>query len=92
MQANATNVLKSRCEGISLPAGLICADDDIRAELESGMSTRSESHADLPKYWMMNLGTATATAVSLFGLAFLIPVLIRGVAFLARRYWRWLNA
>jgi hypothetical protein len=75
--------------------------EPIRRELERG--ARETSHADLPKYWMMNVGIAAATAAGLFsltflipmlirGIAFLIPMLIRGVAFLARRYWRWLNA
>jgi hypothetical protein len=59
-------------------------------ELERGGN--EEFHADLPDYWMMNVRVAAATAASLFGLTFLIPMLIRGIAFLARRYWRWLNA
>jgi hypothetical protein len=62
----------------------------IEDELKSGGIERG--HADHSMYWMMNVGTAAATAVSLFGLVYLIPMLIRGVAFLARRYWRWLNA
>jgi len=49
-------------------------------------------HADLLQYLAMNVGVAAATAFSLFGLAYLIPMLIRGVVFLARRCWRWLNA
>ena len=49
-------------------------------------------HADLLQYLAMNVGVAAATAFSLFGLAYLIPMLIRGVVFLAQRCWRWLNA
>jgi hypothetical protein len=59
-------------------------------QLEKG--GRKKLLADLPEYWAMNVGVAAATAFSLFGLAYLIPMLIRGVAFLARRYWGWLNA
>jgi hypothetical protein len=51
-----------------------------------------EYHPDHPKYLAMNVGVAAATFVSVFGLAFLIPMLIHGLAFLARRYWKWLNA
>jgi hypothetical protein len=51
-----------------------------------------EYHPDRPKYLAMNVGVAAATFVSFFALAFLIPILIHGVAFLARRYWTWLNA
>jgi hypothetical protein len=40
----------------------------------------------------MNAGVAGATFVSVFGLAFLIPMLIYGLAFLAQRYWKWLKA
>ena len=61
-----------------------------KAELERG--TRPEWRDDLPKYWMMYVGTAAATFISLFGLAYLIPMWIRGLAFLVRRYWKWLNA
>lgn len=51
-----------------------------------------EYHADQPKYLAMNAGVAGATFVSVFGLAFLIPMLIYGLAFLAQRYWKWLKA
>jgi hypothetical protein len=51
-----------------------------------------ESYLDHPKYLAMNVGAAAATFVSVFSLAFLIPMLIRGLASLARRYWKWLNA
>jgi hypothetical protein len=37
-----------------------------------------------PKYWALNLATALAGFVIVFGLAYLLPAL-------ARRYWRWLN-
>jgi len=62
----------------------------IQKELETGK--RAEWHADLPMYLVINVVTAAATAVSIFGLAYLIPMLIRGVISLARRYWRWLKA
>jgi hypothetical protein len=63
---------------------------EIARELESG--TREEYRADRSKYWMMNVGIAAASAVILFGLAYLIPILFRGIASLARRYWNWLKA
>ena len=63
----------------------------IENELEWG-TRRGGVHADLLQYLAMNVGVAAATAFSLFGLAYLIPMLIRGVVFLARRCWRWLNA
>jgi hypothetical protein len=79
--------------------GLSTLNFKIRLGEELATGERDTFHTDLPKYWMVNVGTAAATAVSLFGLAYLIPMLIRGVAFLARgiaflarRYWRWLNA
>jgi hypothetical protein len=62
----------------------------VEGELAAGAT--SELHDDRPKYWIMNVGIAAATAASLFGLVFLIPMLARGIAFLARRYWKWLNA
>jgi hypothetical protein len=80
------------CKSIDLPHGLICIRDDDKAKLESGTRKEYSDHTDLPKYWMMNVRVAAATAIGLFGLTFLIPMLIRGVVFLARRYWRWLNA
>jgi hypothetical protein len=51
-----------------------------------------EHHPDWPKYLALNVGVAAATFVSVFGLALLVPMLIRGLAFLAQRYWKWLNA
>jgi len=51
-----------------------------------------EYHADWPKYVAVNVGAAAATFVGVFSLAFLVPILIHGLAFLARRYWKWLNA
>jgi hypothetical protein len=68
------------------------ADYKWRVEANLATGTWNEWHDDRPKYWMMNLGIAAATAASLFCLTFLIPMLARGVAFLARRYWRWLKA
>ena len=61
---------------------------EMRMEEELKKGETDEWHADLPKYWMMNAGPAAATFVSIFALAYLIPLLIRGVA---RRYWKWLN-
>jgi hypothetical protein len=40
----------------------------------------------------MNVITAAATAIILYLLAYLIPMLFRGIASLVRRYWKWLNA
>jgi hypothetical protein len=51
-----------------------------------------EHHPDWPKYLALNGGVAAATFASIFALAFLIPLLVRGSAFLIRRYWKWLNA
>jgi hypothetical protein len=69
----------------------------IEEELERG--TREQRHFDLSKYLALNVGVAAVTAGSLIVLAYLIPMLFRGVVFLARsvaflvrRYWRWLNA
>jgi hypothetical protein len=89
-----------RCEDMvfpALPPWAIPIDDideeycyHLRAELERG--TTEELRPDRSKYWVMNVGAAAVSAVSLFGLAYLIPMLIRGVVFLTRRYWRWLSA
>jgi hypothetical protein len=51
-----------------------------------------EHHPDWPKYLALNGGVAAATFASIIALAFLIPMLVRGSAFLIRRYWKWLNA
>ena len=58
--------------------------------LERG--TTEQRHFDLAGYLAMNVVTAAATAVILYLLAYLIPMLFRGIASLARRYWNWLNA
>ena len=47
-------------------------------ELEWG-TRRGGVHGDLLQYLAMNVGVAATTAFSLFGLAYLIPMLIRGV-------------
>jgi hypothetical protein len=51
-----------------------------------------EHHRDWPKYLALNGGVAAATFASVFSLAFLVQMLIRGLAFSARRYWKRLNA
>lgn len=51
-----------------------------------------EHRSDLPRYLVANGAAAVAAFVSVFLLAFLIPTLVRGLAFLIRRYWGWLNA
>ena len=47
---------------------------------------------DIFKYVAINIAVAAATFISVFVLAFLIPMLARGSVFFVRRYWRWLNA
>jgi hypothetical protein len=76
-------------EVVPLPDGLVCADDDARAQLERG--TREQRHFDLAKYLAMNVVIAVATGCIIYLLALFIPLLFRGIAALARRYWRWLN-
>lgn len=51
-----------------------------------------ERRLDLPKYLALNGGVAVTMFASVFALALLIPLMIRGCASLARRYWDWLNA
>jgi hypothetical protein len=51
-----------------------------------------EYYPDRLKYLALNVGVPVATFVGVFSLAFLIPMLIRGLAFLTRIYWKWLNA
>jgi len=62
----------------------------IEEELERGK--RAEFHADLAKDLALNVLIAAATGYILFLLAYLIPMLFRGIASLVRRYWNWLNA
>jgi len=62
----------------------------IEEELERGK--RAEFHADLAKDLALNVLIAAATGYILFLLAYLIPMLFQGIASLARRYWKWLNA
>jgi hypothetical protein len=59
-----------------------------------GLLQRGEyySYFDSRKFFTLNLMALIGGFVGVFGLAYLIPMLIRGVAFLARRYCRWLNA
>jgi len=64
--------------------------DRARRELELGGDY--EDHPDLSKYLALNGGVAIATFAGVFVLAFLIPMLIRCVTHLVRRYWKWLNA
>ena len=66
----------------------LCYDD--KEKFERGGDY--EYHPDWLEYLAPNVGVAAATFASVFGLAFLVPILIHGLAFLARRYWEWLNA
>jgi hypothetical protein len=43
------------------------------------------SHFSAPKYLALNVAAAVAGFVSIFGLAIVVPALIK-------RYWKWLNA
>jgi hypothetical protein len=49
-------------------------------------------HFDRLEYLALNIGAAIAAFIVVFGLVFLIPMLVGGFAFLIRRYWKWLNA
>jgi|ERR1700730_6666176 hypothetical protein len=51
-----------------------------------------EYYPDQRLYLTRNAAAVAATFVSVFGLTFLIPMLIHGLAFQAQRYWKWLNA
>ena len=62
----------------------------LEEEYEQG--GRYEYSPNLQKYLAINAGVATATFISVFVLAFLIPMLARGSAFIVRRYWQWLDA
>lgn len=53
---------------------------------------KREYHPDLAKYLALNGGIAAATFISVFVLALLIPMMMRGFGSLARRYLQWLNA
>ena len=66
----------------------ICSRDKEKFELGG----EYEYHLDRLKYLTLNFGTAIAAFISVFGLALLLPMLVRGCAFLALRYWKWLNA
>lgn len=62
----------------------------LEEEYEQG--GRYEHPPNLQKYLAINAGVAMATFISVFALAFLIPMLARGSAFIVRRYWQWLDA
>ena len=49
-------------------------------------------HFDLLEYFALNIGAAIVAFIGVYGLAFLIPMLVGGFAVLIRRYWKWLNA
>jgi hypothetical protein len=49
-------------------------------------------HFDRLEYLALNIGAAIVAFIAIFGLAFLIPNLVSGFAFLIRGYWNWLNA
>lgn len=51
-----------------------------------------ERHPDWLKYWLSNAVAVAATFAAIFGLAYLIPALVRGFAFSMRRYWKWLKS
>jgi hypothetical protein len=57
-----------------------------------GLGGDYEYYPDELKYLAINLGAAALAFASIFGLTFLVPMLIRGVALMAQRYWKWLNA
>jgi hypothetical protein len=71
----------------SFVADFICRKEKEKFELGGDY----EYHPDGLKYLAVNVGAALATFVGVFGLAFLVPILIHGLASLARRYWKWLN-
>lgn len=71
----------------SIVRGYFCTRDKERFELGGEYEYRT----DWLKYLILNVGTAIAVFVGVFGLALLVPMLVRGFAFLALRYWRWLN-
>ena len=67
---------------------IVCSE--YREEYENG--GKYNYYPSLPTYLALNASVAVATFLSTFVLAFLIPMLVRGIALLVRRYWRWLNA
>jgi hypothetical protein len=76
------------CEFIkSFPKRYICQQD--HENLERGAEIHS--YLSLPKYFGINLATALSAYAVIFGLTFLVPILIHAIASLIRRYWLWLN-
>jgi hypothetical protein len=67
-----------------------CHRDKEKVELELG--GHSEYYPLWLEYLAMNAGVAAATFACVFGLALLIPMFVRSLAFLILRYWKWLNA
>jgi hypothetical protein len=58
---------------------------------EFDWSGEHKYHFDRAKYLLQNIGIAIISFISVFVLAFLIPMSVRGSAFVVRRYWQWLN-
>jgi hypothetical protein len=54
--------------------------------------TAHERRFNLPEYLLLNTIVAVVSFVGVFALSSLIPMLVRGLASLGRRYWKWLNA
>jgi len=77
-----------RTETRDIGMNFICSED--RDEYEHG--GKYNYYPSLPTYLALNASIAAATFLSIFVLAFLIPILVRGIALLVRRYWKWLNA
>lgn len=75
------------CQGIR-ETEFYCFYDKERFELGGDY----EYYPDRLKYLAVNVGVAAATFVGVFALVYLIPMLVRGFAFLIRRYWKWLSA
>jgi hypothetical protein len=69
-----------------------CRESRSICEYNLRRDVEHERRFDPLKYIAVNVGVAAATFVSFFALAFLTPMFIHGLAFLARRYWKWLNA
>jgi hypothetical protein len=65
---------------------------DAEAALKKRLSPHIEYRPNYLEYFVPNAIVAVETFVGVFGLAYLIPMLLRGLASLARRYWKWLNA
>jgi hypothetical protein len=80
---------RSNCTYFALRNEAEIFEGRVKEELERGR--RLGWQPDPVGYLAVNIAAAALTAGILIVLAYLIPLLIRGVAFLARRYWRWLS-